>query len=87
MLARRGNFTAARQLADEAIEPTAPTQYATDIARALIAKAEIAQLAGMTADTAVNLRQALRIYEDRHADLLAQHTRDTLARIRSQTNP
>jgi hypothetical protein len=41
----------------------------------------------MTADTAVNLRQALRIYEDRHADLLAQHTRDTLARIRSQTNP
>jgi hypothetical protein len=41
----------------------------------------------MTADAAVNLRQALRIYEHRHADLLAQHTRDTLAGIGSQTNP
>jgi tetratricopeptide (TPR) repeat protein len=84
LLARRGEFTTARQLGDEAIALTAPTQYAIYVARALIAKAEVDQLAGMTEDATTSLRQALRIYEDRKAELLAQHTRSALSRILTQ---
>ena len=81
ILARRGQFTAARHLAGEAEALIAPTTWAECQAEILVAKAEVAKLAGARAEAAASLRAALRIYEDRRAGALAKRTRAALASL------
>ena len=81
VLAQRGQFTAARQLAGEAEALIAPTTWAQLQAEIQVAKAEVAKLAGAPAEAAASLRKALRIYEDRRAVALADQTRAALASL------
>jgi tetratricopeptide (TPR) repeat protein len=81
VLAQRGQFTAARQLAGEAEALIAPTTWADLQAEILVAKAEVAKLAGAPAEAAASLREALRIYEDRRVVALADRTRAALASL------
>jgi tetratricopeptide (TPR) repeat protein len=81
VLAQRGQFTAARQLAGQAEALIAPTTWAHLQAKVQVAKAEVAKLAGAPAEAAASLRQALRIFEDRRAVPLADRTRAALASL------
>jgi tetratricopeptide (TPR) repeat protein len=81
VLAQRGQFTAARQFAGQAKALVAPTTWADVQAEILVAKAEVAKLAGAPAEAAASLREALRIYEDRRAVALADQTRAALASL------
>jgi len=89
LLARRGQFPAARQLADEALELVSPTSWAVVRAEILMAKAEVNLLAGASGRAEASLRAALRIYEDRHTAPPAEQVRDALASFdtHSETNP
>jgi tetratricopeptide (TPR) repeat protein len=82
VLAQRGQFTAARQLADEAEALIAPTSWAELQAAVLVAKAEVSKLAGAPAEAAASLRKALRIYQDRRVVPLAERTRAALGSLR-----
>jgi predicted ATPase/class 3 adenylate cyclase len=84
LLARGGQFPAARQLVDEAVALVAPTSWAVPQAEMLMAKAEVDRLAGAVGQAEASLRSALRIYEDRHAVPLAQHARAALASLTPQ---
>jgi ATP/maltotriose-dependent transcriptional regulator MalT len=81
ILAQRGQFTAARQLAAQAEALIASTTWADHQAAVLVAKAEVAKLAGAPAEAATSLREALRIYQDRRAAPLADRTRAALASL------
>jgi hypothetical protein len=81
VLAQRGQFTIARQLAAEAEALIAPTTWADLQAEVLVAKAEVSRLAGALGEAAASLRTALRIYQDRHAVALADRTRAALASL------
>ena len=81
VLAQRGQFTTARQLAGEAEALIAPTTWAELQAEILVAKAEVSKLAGAPAEAAASLRTALRIYQDRRAVALADQTRAALASL------
>ena len=84
VLAQRGQFTAARQLAGEAEELIAPTTWARLQAEILLAKAEVSRLAGAPAEAAASLRTALGIYQDRHVGALAEQVRAALASLATQ---
>jgi predicted ATPase/DNA-binding SARP family transcriptional activator len=71
VLAQCGQFTSARQLVREAEALIAPTTWAEGQADILVARAEVAKLAGEPAEAAASLRKALRIYQDRRAVALA----------------
>ena len=71
LLARRGQFPAARRLVSEAAALVSPTSWAVLKAQVLVAKAEVNRLAGARDQAAASLRAALRIYQDRHAAPLA----------------
>ena len=81
VLARRGQFRAARQLAGEAEALAAPTSWPATHAEVLVAQAEVSQLAGARQEAADSLRKALRIYEERRASALADRTRAALASL------
>ena len=81
VLARRGQFTAARQLAAPAEALVAPTCWAALQAEVLEATAEVRKLAGAPEEAAGNLRKALRIYDERRAPALADRTRAALASL------
>jgi len=81
LLARQGQFAAARQLASEAVALVAATSCAALQAHVLLASAEVSQLAGAPAEAAASLHQALRIYEDKRAVALAERTRGALASL------
>jgi tetratricopeptide (TPR) repeat protein len=81
VLAQRGQFAAARQLAGEAEALIAPTSWAEYQAAILVAKAEVSKLAGAPAEAAASLRAALRIYQDRRAVALADRARAALASL------
>jgi hypothetical protein len=81
ILAQRGQFTTARQLAGEAEALIAPTSRADLQTEILVAKAEVAKLAGAPAEAAASLRTALRIYQDRRIVPLADQTRAALASL------
>jgi tetratricopeptide (TPR) repeat protein len=81
VLAQRGQFTAARQLAGQAEALVAPTTGAELQAAVLVARAEVAKLAGAPAEAALSLRKALRIYQDRRAVALADQARAALASL------
>ncbi len=79
VLARRGHFAAARQLASEAEALFAPTSFAISQAGILELKAEVAKLAGEPEEAAGYLRAALHIYEEQRASGLADRARAALA--------
>ncbi len=81
LLARRGQFPAARQLAGEAVALTSATSYASLLAEMLVASAEVSRLSGAPEQAEASLRQALRICEDRHAAALAGRTRAALTSL------
>jgi hypothetical protein len=81
LLARRGQFPAARRLAAEAVALVAPTSWAVLQAETLMAKAEVNRLAGAPGLAEASLREALRIYEDRRAVPLAEQARAALASL------
>jgi predicted ATPase/DNA-binding SARP family transcriptional activator len=81
ILAQRGRFTAARQLADEAEALIAPTSWPILQAEIQVAKAEVSKLAGVPAEAAASLSEALGIYQDRRAVALADQTRAALASL------
>jgi predicted ATPase/DNA-binding SARP family transcriptional activator len=89
VLARRGQFTTARQLVGEAGALAAPTSWPAMHAEVLAAQAEVYQLAGAREEAADSLRKALRIYEERRASALAERTRAALASLttRAGTGP
>jgi predicted ATPase/class 3 adenylate cyclase len=81
VLAQRGQFAAARQLADEAQALISPTPWKAEQARVLVAKAEVDRLAGAPDQAAASLRAALQIYEDQRITLLAEQARTALASL------
>jgi ATP/maltotriose-dependent transcriptional regulator MalT len=81
VLARRGQFAAARQLVDEAAAIAAPSCSTVLQAYALEAHAEVSRLAGAPEEAADRLRQALHMYEERRASALAGRTRAALASL------
>jgi tetratricopeptide (TPR) repeat protein len=84
LLARRGQFAAARQLAGQAEALLPPTSLPYLQAGALTARAEVEQLAGAPGQAAASLRAALRIYEDLRAATLAGRVRVALANLAAQ---
>jgi class 3 adenylate cyclase/tetratricopeptide (TPR) repeat protein len=71
VLARSGQFPAARALVDEAAALVPPTSWPSLQAEVLMAGAEVDRLAGAPGQAEASLRAALRIYQDRHATPLA----------------
>ena len=81
LLAGRGEFPAARRLADEAEALVSPTSSAVTKARILMDKAEVNKLTGAPEQAAASLRAALRISKDRHATVLADQAMAALASL------
>jgi predicted ATPase/DNA-binding SARP family transcriptional activator len=79
LLARRGQFAAARRLVGQGQALLSPTSAPLHQAEVLEARAEVERLAGAPGQAAASLRAALRIYEDRKAAALAERARTTLA--------
>lgn len=84
LLARHGQFPAARRLADEALALIPSHAWPVLYAQTLTAKAEVNRLAGAPDQAKASLHEALRIYEDRHAVPLAEETRAALASLAAQ---
>jgi predicted ATPase/DNA-binding SARP family transcriptional activator len=81
VLARRGQFPAARQLADQSLAIAGSSSSTTLQAYALEAQAEVSRLVGAPEEAAGHLRAALRLYEERRASALADRTRAALASL------
>ena len=81
ILARAGQFPAARALLDEAAALVSPTSWAALQAEILMARAEVDRLAGAPEQAEASLRAALRIYQDRHATPLAGQAAAALASL------
>jgi class 3 adenylate cyclase/tetratricopeptide (TPR) repeat protein len=81
VLARGGQFPAARALLDEAAALISPTSWAALQAEILMARAEVDRLAGEREQAKASLRAALRIYQDRHATPLADQAAAALASL------
>jgi tetratricopeptide (TPR) repeat protein len=84
LLARRGQFPAARQLAEEAVALVSGTSDAVMLAETLMAQAEVNRLAGAAGEVSAGLRAALRIYQDRKAVPLAAQAKAALASLTEQ---
>jgi len=81
LLARRGDFPAARRVMGEAQALISPASSALEQADVLMAEAEVNRFAGAPGRAAASLRAALQIYEDRRATFLAEKTRAALASL------
>jgi len=86
LLARRGQFSAAARLADQAMELVAPTSWAALQAELLTAKAEVYRLAGAPDQSEASLRRALEIYQGRGAVALAERTTAALASLAARSS-
>jgi hypothetical protein len=84
LLARSGQFPAARTLLDEATALISPTSWAVLQAEILMAKGGVERLAGEREQAAASLGAALRIYQDRHAIPLADQAAAALASLTGQ---
>ena len=84
LLARRGQFAAARRLVGQAEALLSPTSAPLEQADVIEAKAEVERLAGAPEQSAACLRAALQIYEGRGATVLAQRVRTALAGLTGQ---
>jgi predicted ATPase len=81
VLARSRQFPAAQTLLDEATALVSPTSWAVLQAEMLMDRAEVNRLAGEPEQAEASLRAALRIYQDRHATLLAERAEAALASL------
>jgi len=81
LLARRGQFQAARKLADEALALIPASTWVALLAEMLMTKAEVLRLAGEPDEAGDCLRQALAIYTEHHAVPLAERARSALASL------
>jgi predicted ATPase/DNA-binding SARP family transcriptional activator len=79
LLARRSQFTQARQFLSEIESRISPAPTPLGQAYVLETRAEVERLAGNPGQAAASLRAALRIYEDRRAPSLAEPVRSALA--------
>jgi hypothetical protein len=70
LLARRGQFEAARQLAAQVEALLSPSSLPIEHAAVLEVKAEIERLAGAPAQAAASLRAAIEIYDGLRATAL-----------------
>ena len=86
VLARSGQFPAARTLLDEAEALVSPTSWAVLQGQVLMARAEVDRLAGAPQQAEASLRAALRLYQDRHAPLLAGQAAAALASLTGHRN-
>jgi len=84
LLARRGQFAAARRLVDQGQALLSPTSAPLAQTRVLEAKAEVERLAGARGRAAASLRAALQIYQDRQATTLARRATAALASLTAQ---
>jgi tetratricopeptide (TPR) repeat protein len=81
VLARSGQYPAARTLLDEAAALVSPTSWAALQAETLLATAEVHWLAGESEQAEASLRAALRISQDRHATSLSDQAAAALASL------
>jgi predicted ATPase/DNA-binding SARP family transcriptional activator len=81
LLAQRGQFSTARRQMNEAEALVTPDSSPSDRASMLVARAEVSRLAGAPDEAAADLRQALRVYEDRRVPALAAPVRAALASL------
>ena len=84
LLARRGEFSAARQTIAQIEAMGAPASSPGARADTLRAMAEVERLAGAPDRAAASLRAALRIYEDQRATTLAEQITAALATLAGQ---
>ncbi|MFY9931711.1 MAG: hypothetical protein WAK82_27280 [Streptosporangiaceae bacterium] len=84
LLARRGQFAAARTLVGQVEAVLPPTSIPMARANVLKAKAEVERLAGATGQAAASLRAALDIYEQQRATTLTGQIRAALASLAAQ---
>jgi tetratricopeptide (TPR) repeat protein len=84
LFARRGQFTAARQLIGQAEAIPSWTSGPIGLTDALKARAEVERLAGAPDQAAASLRAALQIYEDMGSATEARRTRAALASLATQ---
>jgi tetratricopeptide (TPR) repeat protein len=87
LLARRGQHSAAAQLAEEAVAWIPATGGAPERAEFLMAQAEVLQLAGALDKAEASLHRALQFYQDRRMVPLAERTRAALASLADQRAP
>ena len=85
LLARRGSFAAAMQLAEEAVKLVAATTSKALLGYMLLATAEVSRLAGARGEAAAAVRQALEIYQDAQATALADQAKAALASLTEHT--
>ncbi len=84
LLARRGQFAAARQLVGQVealLSPTSPSMLQTEV---LTTRAEVERLAGAPDQAAASLCAALQIFEDLRAATLARRARAALTSLAAQ---
>jgi class 3 adenylate cyclase/tetratricopeptide (TPR) repeat protein len=86
VLARRGQVPAAQVLLDEAAALVSPTSWAALQAETLLARAEVARLAGDSGQAETSLHAALRISQDRHATILSDRAAAALASLTGHTS-
>jgi tetratricopeptide (TPR) repeat protein len=87
LLARNGQFSAARQLVSEADQLASPTSWAALQAEILLATAEVDRFARMPEEAAASLQAALRIYEEKRAVYMAEQVRASLANLADHLDP
>jgi tetratricopeptide (TPR) repeat protein len=87
LLARRGQFGAARRLVDQSQALLSPSSGPADLANVLATRAEVERLAGASGRAAASLRAVQQIYEDRRATILAERARAALAHLTAQPDP
>jgi predicted ATPase/DNA-binding SARP family transcriptional activator/class 3 adenylate cyclase len=87
LLARRGQFAAARQLLGQAEALLPPTSLPYLQAEMLLARSEVERLAGAPGQAAASLRAALRIYENLRATTPAGRARAALVSLAAQPDP
>jgi predicted ATPase/DNA-binding SARP family transcriptional activator len=84
LLARRGEFPAARQLIGQFQALLSPGESPLDWIAVHEASAEVEQLAGSPARAIASLHALLQITEDRHATALTEQAKATLASLTAQ---
>ena len=84
LIAQRGQFPAATELADEAVALVPADCDAPERAEFLVAKAEVSRLAGAPGKAEASLRRALLFYDDRQMVPLAEQARALLGGLAAQ---
>jgi tetratricopeptide (TPR) repeat protein len=84
LLARRGQFPAATQLAEQAVTLVPVTVDPPERAEFLLARAEVYRLHGEFDDAEACARRALQFYEDRQMALLAEQARALIDSLATQ---